>query len=57
MQESHETDLTHQRETVIDILVKGIVRYFTESNKTDSPFNSADSLEDGLSSSRTDRSL
>ena len=57
MQESHDTDSIHQRETVIDILVKGIVRYFTESSKTDSLFNSADSDDDGLSSSRTDRSL
>jgi hypothetical protein len=57
MQQSHDADSIKQRETIIDILVKGVVRYLTESSKTDSPLNSSESPKDGLSSSRTDRSL
>lgn len=57
MEQPHEADFTQQRETVIDILVKGTVRYLTEVSNTDSLFNSSDSSEDGLSSSRNDRSL
>lgn len=57
MRQPLEAELTQQRETIIDILAKGVVRYLIENRSTDTPLNSPDSPKDGLSSSRTDRSL
>jgi hypothetical protein len=57
MQQPLGDELTQQRETIIDILAKGVVRYLTDDRSPDTPLNSPDSPEDGLSSSRTDRSL
>jgi hypothetical protein len=57
MRQPLEDELTQQRETIIDILAKGVVRYLTDDRSPDSPLNSPDSPKDGLSSSRTDRSL
>jgi len=57
MRQPLEDELTQQRETIIDILTKGVVRYLTDAQSPDTPLNSPDSPQDGLSSSRTDRSL
>lgn len=57
MRQPLEDELTQQRETIIDILAAGVVRYLIENRSPDTPLNSPDSPKDGLSSSRTDRSL
>jgi len=57
MRQPLEDELTQQRETIIDILAKGVVRYLTDDRSPDTPLNSPDSPKDGLSSSRTARSL
>jgi hypothetical protein len=57
MRQPLEDELTQQRETIIDILAAGVVRYLIENRSPDTPLNSPDSPEDGLSSSRTDRFL
>ena len=57
MQQQQDADLDQQQDSVIELLVNGAVRYFIDSSNADTPFNSSKSLDDGLSSSRTDRSL